>query len=60
MLLTGTDEHLHVENLRFPGAGIDLTTETAEGENANLAAVVDTFYVLPGLVSSETTENVAE
>ena len=60
VLLTGADEQLHVANLRFPGAGIDLTTETAEGENAILAAVVDTFYVLPGLVSSEIPENTTE
>ncbi len=59
VLLNGADGQLHVANLRFAGAGIDLTTESADGDNAGLAAVADTFYVLPGLVAS-TLEDAAE
>ncbi len=60
VLLNGADEQLHVANLRFPGAAIDLNSETAATENAELTGVADTFYVLPQLAAPSIPENTAE
>lgn len=53
VLLNGADEQLHVANLRFDGAGVDLNSEEGRASYTHLAEVVDTFAIMPGLTSPE-------
>ncbi len=53
VLLNGADEQLHVANLRFDGAGVDLNSEEGRASYTHLAEVVDTFAIMPGLTSAE-------
>ncbi len=48
VLLNGTDK-LHVANLRFPGADVDLNSDGGQESNADLAEVMSSFNLLPAL-----------
>jgi hypothetical protein len=54
ILLNGPDEKLHVANLRFPGE-VDLHTASDDVAFADLATVMDSFFVFPQLAGVDTT-----
>jgi hypothetical protein len=56
VLLNGPDNALHVANLRFAGADIDLNTDAGQEAFGDLAAVMDTFTLMPSLNIVEATE----
>lgn len=47
VLLNDADDTLHIANLRFPEANVDLNSETALVDYSDLVTVIDTFYVMP-------------
>jgi hypothetical protein len=54
VLLNGPDEKLHVANLRFPGADVDLNTTEAVASHSDLLQVMNSFTVLPSLANVTT------
>jgi len=56
VLLNGADDALQVANLRFPEAGVDLTSDGAVETYGDLVTVMNTFMLLPVSASAEATE----
>ncbi|MBC7814475.1 MAG: hypothetical protein H7175_25185, partial [Burkholderiales bacterium] len=58
VLLNGADELLHIADLRFAGADVDLNNVSEEqtATYGDLATVMDTFQLLPDLVIPVATE----
>lgn len=56
VLLNGADGALHSANLRFLGAGVDLTTEEGRAAQPELAQIMDTFLILPPLTGAPAAE----
>ena len=54
VLLNGPDEKLHVANLRFPGADVDLNATEEVASHSDLLQVMNSFNVLPGLANVTT------
>lgn len=51
-VLLNEDERAHVANLRFSAADVDLNDADAAANYAQLAQVMDTFYILPDITGS--------
>jgi hypothetical protein len=47
VLLNGAEDKLHIANIRFNGADVDLNTDAGKEAYGNLASVMSTFTVLP-------------
>jgi hypothetical protein len=54
VLLNGPDDRLHVANLRFPGADVDLNAAEADAAYSDLVTVMQSFMVLPDLANVTT------
>lgn len=54
VLLNGADEKLHVANLRFPGADVDLNASESVAPYSDLLQVMNSFTVLPELANITT------
>lgn len=52
VLLNGADGALHSANLRFDGSSVDLTSEEGRAAQPDLALVMDSFVILPGLAQA--------
>lgn len=60
VLLNGDSDTLHVANLRFPGADIDLNAAETQQTYADFSAVMNSFAVLPESVVLPQAEATAE
>ncbi|MBZ0289878.1 MAG: hypothetical protein K8I30_19805, partial [Anaerolineae bacterium] len=56
VLINGSDETLHVANLRFPGADIDLNQPETQQTYTEFTAVMDSFAVMPETLAEATPE----
>jgi hypothetical protein len=54
VLLNGPDEKLHVANLRFPGADVDLNAEENVAAHSDLLQVMNSFTIQPELANVTT------
>lgn len=54
VLLNGPDAKLHVANLRFPGADVDLNASEEVAAHSDLLQVMNSFTVLPDLANVTT------
>jgi len=49
VLLNGPEDKLHIANLRFPGADVDLNSEGGQEAHSNLVEVMNSFSLFPQL-----------
>lgn len=56
VLLNGPEDKLYVANLRLPQAGVDLNSEEGRSSYGTLAELMETFYILPGLLEAPAAE----
>ncbi|HLV33687.1 MAG TPA: hypothetical protein VKY59_01180 [Spirillospora sp.] len=54
VLLNGPEDRLHVANLRFPGANIDLNADDLAETYSDLVSVMNSFNVMPHLAGAAT------